>query len=204
MATYSYVDVDLEDARLLADLNGAKLDLESVLSLSTYLQRRLSADDFSLETVDAFSTAILVRYSRPFMKGVRERLGENILQDLIEPQRKLHEKFIAWRNKHIAHSVNPFEDNRVVAYFNEEAVLTEGIQSISVQQNGLLGLGSQDLAEIQEVTKALLALVNFRMESEKSRILKIVRKMPVEDVLAKGIKPPQVPDMELVNKARSR
>src|SRR5262245_11164901 len=138
MATYSYVDVDLEDVRLLADLNGAKLDLESVLRLSKFLKDRFASENLSLEVVDAFSTAILVRYSSPFMSGVRERIGENILEDLTQPQQKLHQKFFAWRSKHIAHSVNPFEDNRVVAYFNEEMVLTEGIQSISVQQNNLL------------------------------------------------------------------
>jgi hypothetical protein len=202
MATYRYVDVDLDDARLLADLNGTRLDLKSVLSLAKYLQDRFSAGDLGLEIVDAFSTAILVRYSRPFMKGVREQLGENILQDLTEPQRKLHEKFIAWRNKHIAHSVNPFEDNRVVAYFNEETVLTEGIQSISVQQNGLLGLGAQDLAEIQEVTTALLGLLNTRIESETAKLLEIVRRMRIDEVLARGVKPPQVPNIESVYKVR--
>src|SRR5215813_5970905 len=202
MATHSYVDVDLDDARLLADLNGARLDLKSVLRLAKYMRGRFSAADFGLEIVDAFSTAILVRYSRPFMKGVREQLEENILQDLTESQRKLHEKFIAWRNKHIAHSVNSFEDNRVVAYFNEETVSTEGIQSISVQQNGLVGLGSQDLAEIEEITKAILALIDIRMESEKARVLEVVRKMPVDEVLAKGAKPPQVPNIESVKKVR--
>ena len=100
MATYSCVDVNLEEARLLADLGGIKLDLESVLSHSKYLQGRLNRGDLDVKIVDAFSTAILVGYSRPFMKGVRERLGQKMLQDLTESQRKLHEKFIAWRNKH--------------------------------------------------------------------------------------------------------
>ena len=137
------------------------------------------------------------------MKGVRERLGKNILEDLSEPQRKLHEKFIAWRNKHTAHSVNPFEDNRVVAYFNEETVSTEGVQSISVQQNRVVGLGSQDLTEIREVTKVLLGLLNILIESETAKLLEIVRRMRIDEVLAKGVKPPQVPDMESVNKTRS-
>jgi hypothetical protein len=99
--------------------------------------------------------------------------------------------------------VNPFEDNRVVVYFNVETVSTEGFQYISEQQNKLVGLDSEDLVEIQEVTNALLVLVNIRMESEKAKLLEIVRKMPVNEVLAKGVKPRQVPNMESVSKVRS-
>lgn len=40
MATFAFVDIDLEEASTLADLNGVALDLESVQSLSRYLANR--------------------------------------------------------------------------------------------------------------------------------------------------------------------
>ncbi len=204
MATYAFVDVDIEEASLLADINGVIIDLESVQMLSQYLANCFTSGKFEMEIVDAFSTAILVRYSRPFMPGVRQKIGPDILDALSAHQRKLHEKFMAWRNKHIAHSVNPFEENQVVAYYNDERVSEEGFQSISVQQHRLVGLGSQDLTELQELTSALLKLVNARVDAEKARILEMVRRMPVEGLLAKGSKAPKVPGIKHVDKARNK
>lgn len=169
------MDVDLAEAEPLADLSGAARDLESARDLAKYLAARFASGTFDLEVVDAFSTAILVRYARPFMTGVRAKLGEETLTNLTLEQRQLHDKFMAWRSKHIAHSVNPFEENHVVAYYNEQAVAETGIQSISVQQDRLVGLSMQDLEDIQKLANTVLAVVNARIDAENARVLEIVR-----------------------------
>ena len=151
MATITFVDVDLAEAETLADLSGAARDLESARDLAKYLAGRFASGTFDLEVVDAFSTAILVRYARPFMTGVRAKLGDDTLKNLTVEQRQLHQRFVAWLNKHMAHSVNPFEENHVVAYYNEQTVAETGIQNISVQQDRLVGLSTQDLDDIQKL-----------------------------------------------------
>ena len=204
MATFAFVDVDLDEAKPLADLNGVAIDLESALALAKYLGDRFASGAFDMEVVDAFSTAILVRYSRPFMTGVRGRLGTDVLKGLSPEQLQLHEKFMEWRSKHIAHSVNPFEENQVVAYYNTETVAETGIQSISVQQDRIVGLSLQDLTEIQTLAGRLLTVVRERIEAEKGRILEIVQNRPVEEVLASGVKRRGTARVESVSKARRR
>ena len=202
MATYTFVNVDIDESIPLADLNGVALDLESVGLLSKYLTDHLASGKVGMEIVDAFSTAILVRYARSFRTGVRRKIGPDIIATLTPHQRELHENFIAWRNKHIAHSINPFENNQVVAYYNEEKVAEEGIQSISLQQRRLIGLGLQDLVDIQKLAEALHIVVKSRIYTEQSGVLKIIRSRPVGEILASGMKAPAELGIESVKKVR--
>jgi hypothetical protein len=149
MLKVTFVDVDIDEATALADLSGAVTDLKSARSLAKYLAERFASGALDVDLIDAFSTAILVRYARPFMTGVRKCLGEEMLTSLAPDQRPLHKKFIDWRNKHIAHSVNAFEENQVVAYYNENTVAETGIQNIEVHENRVVGLSRQDLLDIQ-------------------------------------------------------
>jgi hypothetical protein len=204
MATFAFVDVELAEAAALADLSGASIDLEGARDLAKYLAGRYESGASGLEVVDAFSTAILVRYARPFMTGVRLKLGADILAGLNSEQGQLHEKFMAWRSKHAAHSVNPFEENFVVAYYNQDTVTETGIQSISVQQDRLVGLSMRDLVDIQSLADTLLSIVKARIDAEKARVLEIVRSRPIADVLAVGIKPRGTSGISAVNKARKR
>jgi hypothetical protein len=204
MAKSTFVDVDLAEAGTLADLSGAARDLESARQLAKYLASRFISGTIDLELIDAFSTAILVRYARPFMTGVRTRLGDDTLNKLTPPQTELHETFVAWRSKHISHSVNPFEENYVVAYYDEETVAQTGIQSISVQQDRLVGLSIPDLENIQNLADTVLAIVNARIDAEKARVLEIVRGRPIGEVLAAGIKPRGTAGIESVMKARKK
>ena len=202
MATFKFVDVDLTEAKPLADLSGAATDLKSARDLAKYLADQIASGTADLEIVDAFSTSILVRYARPFMTGVRAKLGEDTLKNLTPEQTQLHDKFIAWRNKHMAHSVNPFEDNHVVAYYTKETVAETGIDNISVQQDRLVGLCMQDLEDMQKLADTVLAAVNARIDAEKSRVLEIVRAKPVAEVIAVGIKPRDTAGIDAVNKVR--
>jgi hypothetical protein len=205
MATFTFVDVELAEASVLADLSGAAIDLEASRDLAKYLAGRFAAGAVGeFEVVDAFTTAILVRYARPFMTGVRLPLGADILGGLSAEQMQLHLKFLAWRSKHIAHSVNPFEENLVVAYYNQDTVTETGIQSISVQQDRLVGLSMRDLADIQSLADAILSIVKARIDAEKARVLEIVRSRPIAEVLRVGIKPRGSAGISSVNKARKR
>lgn len=204
MSNIKFVDVDLGEAVALADLSGAATDLEDAQNLAEYLTDRFASGAVAHAIVDAFSTAILVKYARPFMTGVRGRLGPEILAGLTPHQIQLHENFLAWRSKHIAHSVNPFEENQVVAYYDENTVAETGIQNIAVQQYHVVGLSPQDLVDIQTLADAILALVQTRIDAEAARVLQIVRGRPVEAVLAVGTKPRSSAGMESVSRARKR
>ncbi len=184
MAIHTFVEFDHEEAKLLGDLAGIKLDLEDAKRFARRLEQVLSIRPTDSELVDALTTAILVRYGRAFASGVRTKLHQEHVAQLTEQQQRLHERFIDWRSKHIAHSVNPFERNQVVARYTRETVHDVGIQDVSVQQDRLVGLGSRDLSDIQDLIDALLSILASQYEQERARVLELVRQIPVEEVLA--------------------
>ena len=52
----------------------------------------------------AFSTAVIVSYSRPFKNNVAKSLLESFLDSLTENELKIHNRFIKMRDKEYAHS----------------------------------------------------------------------------------------------------
>jgi hypothetical protein len=76
-------------------------------------------------------------------------------------------------------SVNEFEENKVVAYYNDEKVLKEGFTSISVTHGRVASLSSADA--VINLSEKILAFVAARMEEENARILELVRSQPISD-----------------------
>ncbi len=145
-----------------------------------------------------------MRYSRPFATGVRTWLKEEALETLSEPQRRKHDRLQAFRDKHIAHSVNAFEESQPVARYWVERVHEEGITSVECNHTRVVGLSSADVEDVIELTTAILSYVDECLEQEKATVLEIVRAMPVEEVLSKATKGPSLPDVKNIDKRRGR
>jgi hypothetical protein len=201
MATNTFVEIDLPEATDLADLTGIEVDLETARNFAQALKKVLESEKPDWSLVDPLSIAILIRYSRPFVTGVRSRLGEEALQRLSGPQREKHIRLRAFRDKHIAHSVNAFEDNQPIARYWLERVKEEGITSVECQHERIVGLSADDVEAVIELTTEMLSYVGIRLQEEKAKVLEIVRKMPLETVLS-GSKGAWQPDMKNIDKRR--
>jgi hypothetical protein len=188
MATYTSVDLNIPQATLLADLNGISVDLGSAKDMAQLLKDSLDSGRPKWEIVEPYSIAIAVRYSRPFVTGVRTRLGEEDLTIFSPEQRDAHERLRAYRDKHVAHSVNEFEENLPCANYCEERVQVEGITSIGCSHSRVAGLSPRDIGDIVELSTLMLNHVETRMAQEQTRLLSIVRGMPLDTVLAGGQK----------------
>ena len=82
MTTNTFVEIDLPEAAELADLTGILYDLASARGMAQLLVKVLDNGGYRGDFVDPLSAAILVRYSRPFVIGVRKWLGEEALKAL--------------------------------------------------------------------------------------------------------------------------
>src|SRR5438132_4516866 len=111
MATYDYVDLKIPDAKLAADLNGISFDLRRARYFAEQLISELQSRSTNWSMVEPLSIAISVTYARAFSTGVRRWLSESDLQILSSEQRSAHDYIYEYRNKHVAHSVNEFEEN---------------------------------------------------------------------------------------------
>lgn len=203
MATNTFVELDLSEACNIADLTGICFDLETAKEFALKLQSMIGADPPDYSLVDALSTAILVRYSRAFVSGVRRPLCEEALQTLTEDQRAKHKDLRALRDKHIAHSVNCFEESIPVARYWIERVQFEGITAISCSHDRVIGLSNDDIETVVELTRILLDFVKQRIKAEEARLLSIVRAMPLADVLSVKMRAIN-PGKGLVDKKRKR
>ncbi len=203
MSTYEFVEVQMREAIYLADLNGIQIDLQATIDLCNRLLNICKVRQLDYELSEALSIAILVKYSRSFVTGVRKKLSIDNVPGLTNDELEKHNQFIALRNKHIAHSVNEFEENMVKAYYNDERVYAEGITSISVQHARLTSLSVNDAEIIIGLSTKVIDYVNMEMKTEKAKILELVRNQPIKKVLSGGIKAFN-PKMTNVDKRRKQ
>lgn len=183
MATYTSVQLRIPEAKLLADLVGVKMDLQRA---NEFCNRMISEwcnppQDYLL--LESLSIAATVSYARAFSGGVRVHLMQDDLNVLSPEQITAHNFLLAYRNKHVAHSVNEFEENFAKAQYCAERVQHEGFTSITHSSGRIVTLGGPEITAMVEITEVLEAHVEEKIENERMRLLPIVRALPVESVL---------------------
>ena len=186
MATFNYIDLQIPEARLVADLSGIEWDLRRTRDYAHLLISELGSSSPNWQLVEPLSIASAVAYSRAFISGVRHNLRESDLVVLSPAQRSAHDYIRTFRDKHVAHSVNVFEENFARAYYREERVYEEGFISIGSGGGRVAGLSSAEAQTIVELTTVLEAHVEQRIASEKETLLATVRTMPINEVLSSG------------------
>ena len=184
MATHTWVDLQIPEAAKLADLSGILWDLQRAREIAQLLAEQFAAPQTDWRFVEPLSIAAVVMYSRPFSGGVRLRLGDDDLAVLTPEQRDAHNHLRAYRDKHVAHSVNAFEENIPRANYCGERVAEEGITSISYGNGRVVGLSGGEVNAIIELASILETQIRARLEAEQQRLLPIVRGMPLSAVLA--------------------
>src|SRR5438045_2427031 len=141
MATHTFAEFRLPEADLFASLIGVRNDLNSAQRLCEYLESQFDNGYPPMEIIDAFSTAILIRYFRAFPPlGVRRWPWEEALDTLSPELKSKHEALSHLRSKHIAHSVSELEEHRLQARYVAERFESEGITYISAASYTLSGL----------------------------------------------------------------
>lgn len=104
----------------------------------------------------------------------------------------------------MAHSVNAFEGNQVVAYLVPEEKGPKGISSITVQTLRLSALGSDNIADLKTLCAALMKQVDALTEEEKIKVLEAAKQIPIDKLYALKAEPPVIPKHCDVAKKRKR
>ena len=105
--------VDFDEAKILADLGAIVRDLGSIMEICSRLKKMLKEESQDSLLIESLWTTALIKYARCFKSGKRFGLDETILDGLEGEPRKVHKFYLDMRDKHIAHSVNPFEQMQV-------------------------------------------------------------------------------------------
>ncbi|CAI8710834.1 HEPN_AbiU2 domain-containing protein [Pseudomonas sp. IT-347P] len=116
------VQVPSNIASEFEDLHGVSRDLEMARELCL-IARDLGNDDANQGiAVDGLLSAALIRYMRCFSSGVRSSLKSEDLEKLGAEIAEAHNFLKDFRDKHLAHSVNHYED----CYANVDLHINDG------------------------------------------------------------------------------
>jgi len=205
MATIKFANIShIVDVAQFGGLHGIRYDLDSTVRLAERLKQAYESGFPGGEIVEGLSMAIVVRYSRAFVGGVRQsEQARQALSVLSEDQARIHESLINMRDKHIAHSVNAQEETHVVAQYYEERVNDEGFVAVTIQHGRSIGFGQEELEPIIEVGRTLLAEIDKRLEQEEKRLLPSPKSLSAMEIL-KDPRSNEWKDFTPLNKRRKK
>jgi hypothetical protein len=203
MATWGPRLVSSAEAAKLADLAGARNDLETASDFCDRLAEVEIASPTGLAMLDALSTAIAVRYARCFTTGVRARLSDEALAGLSDDLRSLHAYLLVVRNKHVAHSVNALEENHVTIHVREppDAPALGGVGTLQARS---MVLGSEDASRVRELCRAVVAAIDVLIAQQQALVEEHIRGLPLDEVY--GLPEPEAfePDWARLHLSRSK
>lgn len=203
MATYWGVPIPELDTKRLADYFGIQRDLESVVALCKRIREHSVQQPRDSQLLDALTVAAVIRYGRCFDDSARDRIPNEVLDELEPQTRSLHESFRALRSKHIAHSVNPFEENTVVAEVSDRPDQTAA-HGIGVVMAYWASLDQEGATLLRRLAEHFLELIQPRIVVERERLLQEAREIPYKELTARDMPGPYTIDWRKVGEQRKR
>jgi hypothetical protein len=188
--------VELSAAKRFASLNGAKADMESVMAYTSRMIERWCGPHLKKTPFDivgfslpvdlveweALSTATAIAYARCFGSGVRTSLPADDTT-LVDPNfRTLHSFLIEFRNKHVAHSVNSFEENIVSVHITQDFTASAEIESITSRHTRQTGFNFDLPERIQRLAKWWLDWIVAQMDNERAQLLCLLRTLDLAEI----------------------
>jgi len=197
-------DFCVPEAKWLSDLTGVRNDLEAVARICERVQNDASNFKFGpgvnviammeerMLAADLVCAAI-VRFMRTHGTGVRSGIPGAWIEELPIDLRDAHSYFKNLRDKFIAHSVNPLEDNQVFAWVKGYG--TSGAQVTHVDASpGRYLPGNDDAAQLGRLSNTLLVRIRQEIETESTRLLGIARKLSIDEVCKRGTEELPIPN----------
>jgi hypothetical protein len=185
MAEFRSYRFPIEDAKYLASLEGMRHDIQATLEYCDRLDS-MRGEPFDIILWEAVSAAAVVRYSRCFTSGVRIGLTHDLLDVAPEDVQRTHEYIVAVRSKHVAHSVNEFEENDVTVTLREDEGLLQ-ITGIGAHQGRVAGLPLDGPNRLRGLCKWVLAWIHTEVTSERERLLEVAKQYDPAEIKAFGI-----------------
>ncbi len=197
-------DFCVPQAKWLSDLTGVQSDLNAVARICERVQSDAGKFKFepSVNVVAMMDErmlaadlvcAAIVRFMRTHGTGVRSGIPAAWLDELPIDLVTAHSYFKNLRDKFIAHSVNPLEDNQVFAWVKGYG--TSGAQVTHVNASpGRYLPGADDAALLGRLANSLLARVNQEIEAESARLLEIARRLSIDEVCKRGMEELPIPE----------
>lgn len=207
MAIHQFADIDHPEASKLCQLHAVDYDLSSVIDLCDSVFEQVARSDhghLASEIADVYTVTILIRFCRAVGGGIRNDARFSLEERQALPA-GLNDSWLffdAMRDKHIAHSINEFEQTRLrfsyIVGKEEEAT----ISAISTGGFRLISLNGDQVDEMKRLCLELRRLLQLKIKAEEERLLPILQAESPARWIAQGMKPMGMPDFAKVSQRR--
>ena len=148
--------IEFEEAGKLADAASIFQDLGLVLDVLSRLRDLVEEEEPDQIAVQSYWTTALVTYVRCFTTGKRVGLSESIFEGIQgheQPAVEVHRHFKALRDKHIAHSVNPFEQVEIGAVLSPPGAQNRKVEGVATLSMRLISLDAEGVDSLHELAR---------------------------------------------------
>lgn len=206
MATYVSLLLEIPEAVPLARLDSWSWNVHLANRFCVALRTMNEADKHGSafgDCADALRIAVVIEYARIFVGGVRSRAILAIKDEVYDAEdQEVHDYVIKLRHKHIAHSINAFEEHSVTILVDADAAEREAL-SVGGQGHHTFGVGRDLIVRLEKMLAKLSDGISRASENERGRLLAIAKSMTPEQLAA--LRPVEAwvgPDIDKVEQAR--
>ncbi len=180
------VSMNSPKAKELADAASIFQDLRRVEEVLKRLEKVAGSHDDTVLT-EALWSAALVWWCRSFSLGRRQayRLGEDRLDEVGPGANDFHAFLKNMRDKHISHSVNPFEKVSVGVMLSPEGTEPRKVEGVATLTSRHIGLELSDIRQFLSLAHRLIEIVAADCKRLEGELRVEAQEMPLED-LARG------------------
>ncbi|HEX7278114.1 MAG TPA: hypothetical protein VF255_00695, partial [Solirubrobacterales bacterium] len=146
---------------------------------------REDGDDADSVLVRAYWTAALIGYVRCFSTGKRFGLSEEVFKD-IEGGVEVHRYYKQLRDKHVAHSVNPFEQVKVGVVLAAEVVGERKLEGVVATYTSLLSHSQEGVEQLFQLARIAREKTVEETESLKEAVRAKAGEMDLDELYEKA------------------
>lgn len=168
----------------IPDIHGWLQDISSTREMARCLLQELTRLEAEPILVDALSTAALIRYSRCFTTGIRERLDISQLPSATDADREFHKRVRGIRDWHIAHPVNQQEAHALYVIIDEAPGATTGALGFSSQSSVDAALLPNEVEALLELCTKWMEWLNGELVAENLRLMPLANLLTRQQLLS--------------------
>ncbi len=178
-------NVEFEEAKVLADLTSLHQDLRYTRDVLKRLIQLLRDGCQDHILIQSYWSAALVAYVRCFSTGKRYGLTPDIYKHL-DGAIDCHAYYKNMRDRHIAHSVNPFEQVAVDIQLSPPNSDKKEVLGVAVFMLKHMAPEVSGVMDCLRLTSVALKYVVNRCKEYENKVLEVAKSMPIEQLYLKA------------------
>jgi hypothetical protein len=189
-------------AKELADRAAIFQDLTFCVACCDRAIESLGADTKDLVLIRALWTAALVAYARCFASGVRFGLSPDLFDHFAGDPHAAHEYYLDLRNKHIAHSVNAYEQIVIGAVLSPVGDAIRNVEGIATLVGTSASQSIPSIEQFRTLVKTALKHIADNGKKLSNRVFEEAKAIPIDELYKRATPRVTVPPASSVSERR--